>query len=138
MVVVAEPTLRPVQALVRWDPVGHAVRELAERAELGFPPVSRMAAVSGPPAAVADFLGSVELPPDAEVLGPVPMPATPPGRPRRPGAPPPGEHWDRALVRVPPGSGAALASTLKTAQAARMARGSEEPVRVRIDPVDIG
>ncbi|MFF4488288.1 primosomal protein N' [Streptomyces sp. NPDC001544] len=139
VVVVAEPTLRPVQALVRWDPVGHAVRELAERAELGFPPVSRMAAVSGTAQAVAEFLGTVELPPDAEVLGPVPVPATPAGRPRRPGAPPPGEHWERALVRVPPGSGAALASALKAAQAARMARGNgQTPVRVRIDPPDIG
>ncbi|MGW2636693.1 primosomal protein N' [Streptomyces sp. NPDC001348] len=139
VVVVAEPTLRPVQALVRWDPVGHAVRELAERAELGFPPVSRMAAVSGTAQAVAEFLGAVELPPEAEVLGPVPVPATPAGRPRRPGAPPPGEHWERALVRVPPGSGAALASALKAAQAARMARGSgQTPVRVRIDPPDIG
>ncbi|MFI1368497.1 primosomal protein N' [Streptomyces griseochromogenes] len=138
VVVVAEPTLRPVQALVRWDPVGHAVRELAERAELGFPPVSRMAAVSGTPTAVAEFLGAVELPPDAEVLGPVPLPPTLPGRARRPGAPPPGEDWERALVRVPPGSGAALAAALKTAQAARMARGSGEPVRVRIDPPDIG
>ncbi|MFJ3642941.1 primosomal protein N' [Streptomyces sp. NPDC090108] len=136
--VVAEPTLRPVQALVRWDPVGFAVRELAERAELGFPPVSRMAAVSGTPGAVAEFLAAVELPPDAEVLGPVPLPPTLPGRPRRPGAPPPGEQWERALVRVPPGSGATLARTLKTAQAARMARGSGEPVRVRIDPPDIG
>jgi len=138
VVVVAEPTLRPVQALVRWDPVGHAVRELAERAELGFPPVSRMAAVSGAAEAVAEFLGTAELPADAEVLGPVPVPPTLPGRARRPGAPPPGEHWERALVRVPPGSGAALAAALKTAQAARMARGSEEPVRVRIDPPDIG
>jgi primosomal protein N' (replication factor Y) len=138
VVVVAEPTLRPVQALVRWDPVGHAVRELAERAELGFPPVSRMAAVSGTPAAVAEFLASVELPPDAEVLGPVPIPPAPLGGSRRPGAPPPGEHWDRALIRVPPGSGSALASALKAAQAARMARGSGEPVRVRIDPPDIG
>ncbi|MGW7253114.1 primosomal protein N' [Streptomyces sp. NPDC054834] len=139
VVVVAEPTLRPVQALVRWDPVGHAVRELAERAELGFPPVSRMAAVTGTAQAVAEFLGTVELPADAEVLGPVPVPDTLPGRPRRPGAPPPGEHWERALVRVPPGSGAALASALKAAQAARMARGSgEAPVRVRIDPPDIG
>ncbi|OIJ92605.1 primosome assembly protein PriA [Streptomyces sp. MUSC 14] len=143
VVVVAEPTLRPVQALVRWDPVGHAVRELAERAELGFPPVSRMAAVTGVPASVAGFLASAELPPDAEVLGPVPVPPTPPGRPRRPGAPPPGEHWERALVRVPPGSGAALAAALKAAQAARMARGSGnsgagESVRVRIDPPDIG
>ncbi|MFC8589718.1 primosomal protein N', partial [Streptomyces sp. NPDC057217] len=62
VVVVAEPTLRPVQALVRWDPVGHARRELAERAELGFPPVSRMAAVSGPPEAVEDFLTAAALP----------------------------------------------------------------------------
>ncbi|MFF8405135.1 primosomal protein N' [Streptomyces sp. NPDC014846] len=138
VVVVAEPTLRPVQALVRWDPVGHAVRELAERAELGFPPVSRMAAVSGVPEAVAEFLAAVDMPPDAEVLGPVPVAPTLPGRPRRPGAPPPGEQWERALVRVPPGSGAALAAALKTAQAARMARGSGEAVRVRVDPPDIG
>ncbi|MEU6808833.1 primosomal protein N' [Streptomyces sp. NPDC046831] len=138
VVVVAEPTLRPVQALVRWDPVGHAVRELAERAELGFPPVSRMAAVSGPPEAVAAFLRAVELPGEAQVLGPVPLPVTPAGRPRRTGAPPPGEHWERALVRVPPGSGAALASALKAAQAARTARGDGEAVWVRIDPPDIG
>ncbi|WP_317442256.1 primosomal protein N' [Streptomyces collinus] len=138
VVVVAEPTLRPVQALVRWDPVGHAVRELAERAELGFPPVSRMAAVSGTAEAVAEFLGASQLPPDAEVLGPVPVPPTLPGRPRRPGAPPPGEQWERALVRVPPGSGSALAAALKTAQAARMARGAGEAVRVRVDPPDIG
>ncbi|KUO18601.1 primosomal protein N' [Streptomyces dysideae] len=139
VVVVAEPTLRPVQALVRWDPVGHAVRELAERAELGFPPVSRMAAVSGPGDAVADFLRTVELPPEAEVLGPVPVPVTVVGRPRRVGAPPPGEQWDRALVRVPPGRGAALAAALKAAQAVRMARGAAEAaVRVRIDPPDIG
>ncbi|MET7656718.1 MULTISPECIES: primosomal protein N' [unclassified Streptomyces] len=138
VVVVAEPTLRPVQALVRWDPVGHAVRELAERAELGFPPVSRMAAVSGTAQALAAFLEAVELPREAELLGPVPVPAGPVGRPRRPGAPPPGEEWERTLIRVPPGRGAALAAALKTAQAARMARGGEEAVRVRIDPPDIG
>ncbi len=127
VVVVAEPTLRPVQALVRWDPVGHAVRELADRAELGFPPVSRMAAVSGAGDAVAGFLDTVELPPEAEVLGPVPLPVTPAGRPRRPGAPPPGEQWERALIRVPPGRGAALAAALKAAQAARTARGGGGP-----------
>ncbi|MFF8969463.1 primosomal protein N' [Streptomyces sp. NPDC014995] len=142
VVVVAEPTLRPVQALVRWDPVGHAVRELAERAELGFPPVSRMAAVAGTAEAVAEFLGTVELPAEAEVLGPVPLPVTPAGRARRPGGPPPGEQWERALIRVPPGRGAALASALKAAQAARMARGGSggggPAVWVRIDPPDIG
>lgn len=138
VVVVAEPTLRPVQALVRWDPVGHALRELSERAELGFPPVSRMAAVSGPAEAVSDFLRTVELPREAEVLGPVPLPVTPAGRPRRSGAPPPGEHWTRALIRVPPGTGAALASALKSAQATRLARGTAEPIWIRIDPPDIG
>ncbi|MEU2496419.1 primosomal protein N' [Streptomyces sp. NPDC007883] len=145
VVVVAEPTLRPVQALVRWDPVGHAQRELAERAELGFPPVSRMASVAGRAEAVTGFLAATSLPDDAEVLGPVPLPPPPPGRPRRPGEPPPaqgglgpGEQWERALLRVPPGSGAALAAALKSAQAARLARGGGEPVRIRVDPPDIG
>lgn len=142
VVVVAEPTLRPVQALVRWDPVGHAVRELGERAELGFPPVSRMAAVSGVGEALAEFLAAVELPGEAEVLGPVPVPVTTPGGPRRTGVPPVGERWERVLVRVPPGKGAALASSLKAAQASRMARGggsgSEGAIWVRIDPPDIG
>ncbi|MFE4259125.1 primosomal protein N' [Streptomyces sp. NPDC056883] len=131
VVVVAEPTLRPVQALVRWDPVGHAVRELAERAQLGFPPVSRMAAVAaGSAEAVSAFLAGAGLPVDAEVLGPVPVPG-------RRGEPAAGE---RALVRVPPGSGAALAAALKSAQVARMARGvpASEAVRIRIDPLDIG
>ncbi|SEE12250.1 replication restart DNA helicase PriA [Streptomyces sp. 2131.1] len=134
VVVVAEPTLRPVQALVRWDPVGHARRELAERAELGFPPVSRMASLTGPPEALAAFLAGAELPADAEVLGPVPVPAAEPGRPRRAFEAPAGEVWERALVRVPPGSGAALAGALR---AARVARGGGA-VRVRVDPVDIG
>lgn len=137
VVVVAEPTLRPVQALVRWDPVGHAVRELAERAELRFPPVSRMAAVSGKPEALAEFLAAAELPGDAEVLGPVPLPVADPGRPRRTGDAPPGESWERALLRVPPGSGAALAAALKRAQASRLTRGVD-PVRIRVDPPDIG
>ncbi|MEW1693184.1 primosomal protein N' [Streptomyces sp. NPDC091265] len=138
VVIVAEPTLRPVQALVRWDPVGHARRELAERAELGFPPVSRMASVTGEPQALAAFLAAAELPPDAEVLGPVPVPGSEPGRPRRPFDAPPGETWERALIRVRPGSGAALAAALKGAQAARMSRGGGGAVRIRVDPPDIG
>jgi primosomal protein N' (replication factor Y) len=138
VVVLAEPTERPVQALVRWDPAGFAMRELAERAELGFPPVSRMAAVSGRPAAVADLLATVQLPEGTDVLGPVPLPAAPPGRPRRTGDPPPGEDWERLLLRVRPGSGGVLAAALKAAQVARIARKQSDPVRVRIDPPDIG
>ncbi|GAA2265185.1 primosomal protein N' [Streptomyces amakusaensis] len=138
VVVVAEPTLRPVQALVRWDPTGHARRELADRAELGFPPVSRMASVTGRADVVGAFMAVMRLPADAEVLGPVPLPVPPPGRPRRPGEPPVGEVWERTLLRVPPGSGAELAAALKAAQAARLARGGTDQVRIRIDPLDIG
>ncbi|GGW33881.1 primosomal protein N' [Streptomyces xantholiticus] len=138
VVVVAEPTLRPVQALVRWDPVGHALRELAERAELGFPPVSRMAEVAGRVSTVTAFLAGAELPEEAEVLGPVPLPSAGPGRARRPGEPPVGEQWERALVRVPPGRGAALAAALKSIQATRLARGGPAQIRLRVDPPDIG
>ena len=72
VVVLAEASLPAVQALVRWDPVGFAERELAERAELGFPPAVRMAAVTGPSTAVAEFVGSAALPDRAEILGPIP------------------------------------------------------------------
>ncbi|GAA1085476.1 primosomal protein N' [Kitasatospora arboriphila] len=126
VVVVAEPTARPVQALVRWDPAGHAATELDERVELHFPPVSRMASVTGSPQAVADLLGLLRLPEGADVLGPVPVPA---GR---------GEELERALIRVAPGRGAALAAALKAAQIARMALRTGEQVRIRVDPPDIG
>lgn len=141
VIVVADETMRPVQALVRWDPAGHAMRELAERAELGFPPVSRMAAVTGPPEAVAALIAAARetgLPEHAQVLGPVPLPVLEPGRPRGPGDPPPGELWERALVRVPRGSGAALAATLKTAQVGRLTRREGPVAHIRVDPLDIG
>ena len=137
VVVTAEPTQRPVQALVRWDPAGYAARELAERSQLGFPPVSRMAAVAGPAEAVAELIGSAALPEGTETLGPVPLSPTPPGRPRRPGDPPPGAQWERALLRVPPGQGRALAAAVKEAKALRLARGDKDPT-VRVDPLDIG
>ncbi|PYC76284.1 primosome assembly protein PriA [Streptomyces tateyamensis] len=126
VVVVAEPTARPVQALVRWDPAGHAELELAERAELGFPPVSRMATVTGTPSAVADLLGVARLPEGTDLLGPVPLP------PLR------GQEQERALLRVRPGQGGALAAALKAAQVARVALRGAEPVKVRVDPTDIG
>ncbi|WP_129838334.1 primosomal protein N' [Streptomyces sp. RFCAC02] len=138
VVVLGEPGERPVQALVRWDPAGHALRELADRAALGFPPAARMAAVTGTPDAVAGLLATAELPPGAQVLGPVPLPVLPPGRPRRVGDPPPGEQWERVLVRVPTGGGHALAAALRTAQALRLARRDTPPARIVIDPRDIG
>jgi primosomal protein N' (replication factor Y) (superfamily II helicase) len=121
-----------VQALVRWDPVGFAERELAERAELGFPPAVRMAAITGSSAAIADFVGSAGLPAGAEVLGPVPVEPN--------GAEPDTGARERALIRIPRADGLALARALHAAQAARSARkdgAGPKSVRVQLDPAEV-
>jgi primosomal protein N' (replication factor Y) (superfamily II helicase) len=113
VVVVADRALPQVQALVRWDPAWAAARELADRSALGFPPATRMAAVSGPAAAVDELVAQVE---GAELLGPVPD-----------------ESGHRVLLRVPREDGARFAASLKAAQGVRSAR-KGEPVRVELDP----
>jgi primosomal protein N' (replication factor Y) len=77
VMVVADAGLPPVQALLRWDPVTYAERELAERTQLHFPPASRVATLTGPSAAVAAVLAAADLPAGAEVLGPIPVAALP-------------------------------------------------------------
>ncbi len=131
VVVVADSALPTVQALIRWDPGWHAAQELASRREVGFPPAVRMAAVEGSAAAVAEMLAAAELSEGVEVLGPVEL-LPPEGKP---GAP---EIRERALLRVPRSEGRALAAALAAAQAARTARKAPDPVRVRLDPVEIG
>ncbi|GAB3982788.1 primosomal protein N' [Plantactinospora veratri] len=121
VVVVADGSLAPVQALLRWDPGWFAGRELAERRELGFPPAARMASLTGVAAAVAELLDEARLPPAAEVLGPVPAP----------------EGQERMLIRVPRSQAAALAAALHEAAALRTARKAGQPVRVQVDPQDI-
>ena len=130
VVVIAESSTAAVQALVRWDPVGHAATELASRTELSLPPAMRLAAVDGPPPAVADLLAA--LPDDVEVLGPVELP---PGT-KLPGAEERTEGAERCLVRVPRTEGRTLARELHAAQAVRSARKEREPVRVLLDPLD--
>ena len=127
-VVVAADAAHPVvQALVRWDPAWLAERELADRRELGFPPVTRIASLTGSPDALADFLAAARLPDDADLLGPVPEPP-------RPGQD--GER-ERYLVRVPRAEGAALARALAEVQGVRSARKVPEHVRVQLDPLDL-
>ena len=139
MVVVADGALAPVQALVRWDPVTHAERELAERAELRFPPAVRVASLTGAQDAVREVLAAAVLPAGAEVLGPVPA-AGGAGRPR-PGEPgsdgrePP--ESVRVLVRVDRPEGTALAVALHAAQAFRSARKDAGPVRLQLDPGEL-
>lgn len=127
VVVNADSSLAPVQALIRWAPAWHAARELAERRELGFPPAMRMASVEGERAAVSRFVAELSLPDAAELLGPVPLGEFENDEGER----------ERMLIRVPRGEGKALATLLARAQAARTARRESDPVRIQLDPLKI-
>ena len=130
----ADAALPATQALVRWDPVTFAERDLAERAELGFPPAVRMAAVSGESAAVASVIKSVAG--AFEVLGPVPLeqPALTQQSVRAENL---AGDQVRALVRAPRARGGALATALRAAQAGRSARKEGGGVRVQLDPPEL-
>ncbi len=128
VVVVAESELAVVQALVRWDPVGHARAELDQRTEVGFPPAVALAALDGPAAALEDLLAAVALPPGTEVLGPVDAIDAPHGT----------QGWERLLLRAPRTQGRGLSRAVAVGQAARSARRVAETVRVQVDPQKLG
>ena len=125
----ADAGLPATQALIRWDPVTFAERDLAERAELGFPPAVRMAAVSGEPGAVASVLGGLDH--AFEVLGPVPLEQAALSAAHQ------GDDQVQALVRVPRADGADLARALQAAQAGRSARKEGGGARVQLDPAEL-
>ncbi|MGD9957396.1 MAG: primosomal protein N' [Candidatus Nanopelagicales bacterium] len=135
VVLVADPSLVPVQAVVRSDPGGFAARELAEREQLHLPPAWRVAEAVGAPSDVDDLLGHLRLPDGAQILGPVPVAPA-----RRAGRADAGEPRVRALLVAPrtEGGGAALAEALKAAAGIRSARKEGGPVAVRVDPVALG
>ena len=148
VIVHADAGLPAVQALIRWDPAGFAERELDEREQLAFPPAVRMAAVSGPAAAVEELLGACGLPAAAEVLGPIPDPeadteAGPGSGSEASDAAPAMLIEDvsslpvRALIRVPRAEGSALAKALQSAQATRSPRKDHGSVRVQLDPAEL-
>ena len=134
VVVVAESAMPTVQALIRWDPVGHAEAELDTRVEVGLPPAVHVAALDGAPQSVAALLDAAALPDPAEVLGPV---ALPPGVRRPPGVPA-DEPVSRTLVRVPRDRGLPLAAALRRASGVLSARHDQQPTRVQMDPLHIG
>ncbi len=117
VVIVADVGIPAVQTLIRWDPAGAAVRELADRAELGFPPAARLAAVDGPGAALTEVAAAMGA---FEVLGPVPH----------------GEA-QRLLVRAPLERSSVLTTALAQVQAGRSLR-KDPSVRVEVDPQTLG
>lgn len=132
--VIAESVIPTVQALIRWDAVGHAESELNARTEVALPPAVHLAVLDGVPEAVNALLEAAQLPDQADVLGPVDLP---PGARR-----PPGIAVDnpvsRMLVRVPRAGGLDLAAALRRAVNALSSRHEQQPVRVQMDPLHIG
>ncbi len=130
VVVGADGAIPVVQALIRWDPAGHAAAELAARRELGFPPAVAMAAFEGDEAAVLAAVEAFAPPSDAvEVLGPVPV--------EDPRAPAGAVETARALVRGPLRERRALVSAVRAVAAGRSARKDAGALRVRVDPTEL-
>ncbi len=121
VVVVADGGIAPVQALRRFDPGWLAARELAGRRELGFPPVVRMASLTGTAEAIAELLAAARLPDNVEQLGPVPL----------------ADGQERLLLRTVRRTGPALADALRAAAGVRSARKRPDPVRIQLDPREL-
>lgn len=118
VVAVGDPGHPAVQALVRWDPDGHADRESVERREAHLPPAARVATITGDPGAVDDALTLFAGPEPTDLLGPVPH----------------GEDGEvRVVLRVPRRQGPELSRALGELQRLRSAR-KLSAVRVQVDP----
>jgi primosomal protein N' (replication factor Y) len=108
---------------VRWDPGGFADRELSQRQQAHLPPASRLATITGEPGAVDEALALLDVPADAEVVGPVPV----------------GDRSDpenRLVIRVPRARGAALSQSLGQLQRLRSSR-KLDAVRIQVDPLTL-
>ncbi|MDY5786170.1 primosomal protein N' [Corynebacterium sp.] len=136
VIIVADPAHPAVQHLIRWDVAGYAALELQQRREARFPPAVHVAVVDAPRDALEDYFAHVDLPPHAEVLGPVDLPA---------GVGIPGE-WDRQehgpaqrmLVRSPLTGRVELGRALRAGSISRATRKQDLPLRIQVDPIDIG
>jgi len=127
-------TMPLVEALVRWDPVWFAARELAERVELSLPPAVRMAQLVGSRVAVQRGVEVADLAGSVEQLGPlpwIPVAQTPTSGAGEDAAP-----KFQLLLRVGLEDGPALTAALARMKAVRSARKEREPVSVRVDPMD--
>ncbi|AZA13649.1 primosomal protein N' [Corynebacterium choanae] len=136
--IVAEASLPPVQAAIRCDPVGFASSELRKRREVHLPPAVHIAAIDAPSEVLRECAGVVQQLAEAEVLGPVAIPASQP----LPGG------WDetsrssalRLYVRVPATVAARreLGQWLRRLRQRKATGACAVPLRIQVDPIDIG
>ncbi|WP_296105661.1 primosomal protein N' [uncultured Corynebacterium sp.] len=134
VVVVADAQTPVVQSLIRWDPVGAASVELEHRREAGFSPAVHMAAIDGTEHDISQFRRLIDVPPDSQFLGPVPLP---------PGIDPPAntplQDCLRLLIRVNTSHGPlALGSSLRAARIKAAVNKVDLAIRVIVDPIHIG
>ncbi len=118
---VASASSLEAQALVRWDSRWFAERQLDERVSAGLPPVTRVAEVTGPQAAVQATGDRIRS--DHRILGPVPVPDS--------------QHVRSYLV-VPRTQAAAFTRELGSLMRTESTKDSTtRDVRVRMDPRDM-
>ena len=112
-------TIPPVEALVRWDPQWFAGRELAERTELSLPPTTWTAEVVTHRKRVEAIEHAVRgVAPQAELLGPLPVPVT--------------EDRRRLVLKAPFADGPIIAAALKDVRAGESARKEPELTAVTV------
>jgi len=123
--IVGDAHASAIQAVLRVDPAGFAVRELGDRTAAGLPPSAFFVEATGEPAVVADFVSVLEPPLPGDVFGPVDIP------------PLEGQASQRMLWRCEPVDAPALVSAIKAAMARRSAVKAPGVVRVQVDPSEM-
>ncbi|KGN38843.1 primosomal protein N' [Knoellia subterranea] len=113
-------TIPAVEGLVRWDPAWFAERELAERVELGLPPTTRVAALTGARPALHAAVEEMRLGPAVRRLGPLPV----------------AEGIERLVLTAPLDEGEQLAAEVAAMRARRSARKETATLTVKLDPRD--
>jgi primosomal protein N' (replication factor Y) len=125
-------------ALVRFDPVLLAERELEMRLEAGMPPAVRLAEIMGDAVAVEAVTSRVALAVPETTLGPMAVSEAE----TEPDSATQEMLFDepkvRVIIRVPSGDGAELARQLRASLAVRSAKREPGAVKVTLDPAEFG
>lgn len=122
---------------VAFDPVMFAERDLDERAEIGLPPITRVASLTGDRTAIEQVLDRVPLAAIENRLGPVPLGDSDASDGGHGVLFAPEPTQVRYSVRVPAADGLALARQLGAAMRIRSARREPGKVRVQLDPPEV-
>ncbi|WP_284982497.1 primosomal protein N' [Arthrobacter sp. efr-133-TYG-118] len=134
LVVITADDTTATGALLRWDPAGHASRELALRQELQLPPAVRIASVTGKRADVVHFTESLAETIQLRTAGPAPVSLTLSAQ--RAGE----QERDpdvRTLIFIPYAQAIAATRSMRAVKAASAAKRTSGPVQLRLDGVDV-